>query len=138
MPQDARKTALMILNRLGNEQTTLDSLIDDILNKHSNLSQKDRALANALVSGFLLMTPKPEHGASKRILSNVFSFFFANGACRSCTNGLTMDMPRRFISSSSRASFFLLLSIARILPWFFMSCARWAVFPPSPAHASST
>jgi len=53
MPQDARKTALMILNRLGKEQATLDSLIDDILNKHNNLSQKDRALANALVFGVL-------------------------------------------------------------------------------------
>lgn len=53
MPKDARKTALMILNRLEKEQTTLDSLIDDILNKHNNLSQKDRALANALVFGVL-------------------------------------------------------------------------------------
>jgi 16S rRNA (cytosine967-C5)-methyltransferase len=53
MPQDARRTTLMILNRLGKEQTTLDILIDEILNKDATLSQKDRALANALVFGVL-------------------------------------------------------------------------------------
>ncbi|MBW1894509.1 MAG: 16S rRNA (cytosine(967)-C(5))-methyltransferase RsmB [Deltaproteobacteria bacterium] len=53
MPSDARKTALMILNRLGKGRSTLDNLVDDILNKNNEISGKDRALSNALVFGVL-------------------------------------------------------------------------------------
>ncbi len=61
MPSDARKTALILLNKLGKGQSTLDNLIDDILNKNSEISGKDRALANALVFGVLRQQGKLDY-----------------------------------------------------------------------------
>ena len=53
MLQDPRQAALTVLNRLEREQTTLDTLVDDVLNTNRALSKKDRALANALIYGVL-------------------------------------------------------------------------------------
>lgn len=49
MPDNARKNALMILNRLNSEQETLDNLVENVV----MADRRDRALFNALVYGVL-------------------------------------------------------------------------------------
>lgn len=53
MPNDARKTALLILNTLDKEYQTLDSILDNVFADQVRLSKKDRGLLQALVHGVL-------------------------------------------------------------------------------------
>jgi len=53
MANDARKTALYILNTLDKGNQTLDSVLEDVLEKKAHLSRRDRALLHALVYGAL-------------------------------------------------------------------------------------
>lgn len=50
---DARKTALFILNTLDKGRLTLDGIVEDVLGTDDLLTRRDRALANALVYGVL-------------------------------------------------------------------------------------
>jgi len=53
MADDARKTALLILNTLDKKHNTLDSVLERILSQKIRLSKKDQALLYALVYGVL-------------------------------------------------------------------------------------
>jgi len=53
MVDDARKTALFVLNTLDKGHKTLDSIIDAVLDNKTAFSQRDRALLFALVYGVL-------------------------------------------------------------------------------------
>ena len=43
MADDARKTALLILNTLDKKRQTLDRVLDSVLSKKTRLTRKDRA-----------------------------------------------------------------------------------------------
>ncbi|MBU0986276.1 MAG: 16S rRNA (cytosine(967)-C(5))-methyltransferase RsmB [Proteobacteria bacterium] len=53
MTDDARITALSILNALGNETKTLNWVLEDVLGKEPQLSRKDLKLVYAMVYGVL-------------------------------------------------------------------------------------
>ena len=53
MPDDARRTALLVLNALDKGYKTLDHVLGDTLDEHSGLSRRDRAFLQVLVYGVL-------------------------------------------------------------------------------------
>jgi len=53
MADEARKTALYILNALDKEDKTLDRLLEDVFREKTLFSKKDRALVQVLVYGVL-------------------------------------------------------------------------------------
>ena len=53
MADDARKTALLVLNTIDKKQKTLDSILEEVIAKQVRLSKKDLALLYALVYGVL-------------------------------------------------------------------------------------
>lgn len=53
MADDARKTALLVLNTIENKQKTLDNVLEEVIAQQVRLSKKDLALLYALVYGVL-------------------------------------------------------------------------------------
>ncbi len=53
MTNNARQTALFILNTLDKAHSTLDNILEEVLEQNTQLSRRDRALAHALVYGVL-------------------------------------------------------------------------------------
>jgi len=53
LPLNARKTALQILNTLDKGHKTLDSILDDIMDKHPETLKREKSLLYALVYGVL-------------------------------------------------------------------------------------
>ncbi len=53
MADDARKTALFILDTLDKGRNTLDSVLENVLEKNAMISRRDKALLYALVYGVL-------------------------------------------------------------------------------------
>jgi len=53
MTNNARQTALFILNTVDKARRTLDNVLEEILDQNSPLSRRDRALVHALVYGVL-------------------------------------------------------------------------------------
>ena len=50
---DPRETALFVLNILDKGRKTLDKIVEDVLDKDSLLTRRDRAFLHALVYGVL-------------------------------------------------------------------------------------
>lgn len=99
------------------------------------LFSRSAAVYLYLMSGFFLITPIEEHGASTRILSN-FPMSVSFKLFMSAFITSTEPIPRVLRLSSRLTILFGSFSTAMISPLSSMSCAICEVFPPGAAHAS--
>ncbi|MFH2219926.1 MAG: 16S rRNA (cytosine(967)-C(5))-methyltransferase RsmB [Pseudomonadota bacterium] len=111
MADDARKTALTVLNTLDSHQKTLDCVLDEVIDHDSSFSRRDRALAYALVYGVLRwrgrldrivhhFSKTPLHAIDPSVLNilrlGLFQIIYLNRVPDSAAVNTSVEMAKAF------------------------------------------